>query len=146
MKWILANATDQQHVYELWNEDEKLISFSQQLAHGTIRIISKNPRVFILRNQRFNKNKTELLNEYGIKIATLTEENPMKFGYIDLEEKKLLFTIQNYLHKTALISDAVSEKKLVTCELPPNSYIAPLLILCWYQFELQEKEMLEAVL
>jgi hypothetical protein len=145
MKWILANATSQQHIYELWNDYEKLISFSQQLAHGTIRIISKNPRVFILHQQRFNKNKTDLLNEYGVKIATLTEETPLKFGFIDLDDKKLIFTIHNHLHKTALISDAVSEKKLLSCELDSNTYIAQLLILCWYQFELQEKEMLETV-
>jgi hypothetical protein len=146
MKWILANATARQHINELWDEGEKLLSFSQQLAHGTIRTLSKNPRVFLLRKQGFKKNKTVLLNEYGIKIATLTEENPMRLGTIEIEEKKLVFSIQNHLHKTALISDAITEKPLMSCELPSNSYIAQLLLLCWYQFEILKKTLLEPVM
>src|SRR5207244_6456076 len=98
MKWVLISSNSRQQVYELWNNEEKLIAFSYHVIHGTIRIISDEPRVFLLRKEGFLKNKTVLLNEYGIKMAVLIEETETNSGLIEVDENKLHFSIYNRLY------------------------------------------------
>src|SRR5213592_4079230 len=116
MKWVLISSNPRQQIYELWNNEKKLLVFTYHVIHGTIRIISEEPRVFLLRKEGFLKNRTVLMNEYGIKIATLTEETESQTGSIEIDEKKLHYSIHNRLYKEVFIYSADSEKLLITCD------------------------------
>jgi hypothetical protein len=146
MKWVQISSNSSHQVYELWNNEEKLIAFSYHVVHGTIRIVSDEPRVFLLRKEGFLKNRTVLLNEYGFKMASLFEETETSSGHIEIDEKKFRFSIHNRLYKEVFIFSADSEKPFITCDLPPalNNYKALLLVLCWYKFQPQKKQLLQS--
>ena len=146
MKWVLISSNSRQQVYELWNNEEKLIAFSYHVVHGTIRIISDEPRVFLLRKEGFLKNRTVLLNEYGIKMATLFEETETHTGIIEADEKKFKYSIHKGLLKEVFIYAGDSEKPFITCDLPSalSNYTALLLILSWYKLQPQKKKLLQS--
>jgi len=146
MKWVLKSSNLRQQVYELWDNEEKLIAFSYHVVHGTIRIVSDEPRVFLLRKEGFLKNRTVLLNEYGIKMATLIEETETQIGLIEIDQKKLKYSIHKGLLKEVFIYADDSEKPFITCDLPStlSNYMAQLLVLCWYKQQPQKKVLLQS--
>ena len=147
MKWIqVSSHHHQQHIYELWNNEEKLVAFSFHSGHGTIRVLSDHPRVFQLRKEGFLRNRTALLNEYGIKIAAIVEETDLQIGSIEIEEKKFKYAIHNRLYKDVFIYEGENETPFVTCELPAalHNYKALLLLLCWYKLQPQNKKQLQS--
>jgi hypothetical protein len=145
MKWVLANSNQHQQVYELWNNEEKLMAFSHHVIRGTIRIVSDDPRVFQLRKEGFLKNRTVLLNEYGIKLATLFEETETQNGLIEMEQKKFRYSIHNRLYKEVFIYAGEEKTPLFSCDLPStlNHHRALLLVLCWFNLQPQKKGLLQ---
>ena len=146
MKWVQISSNSSHQVYELWDNEEKQLAFSYHVGHGTIRILSTEPRVFQLHKKGFLKNRIQLLNEYGIKMAALIEEGDPGSGQIEIDEKKLRFSIHNRLYKEAFIFSDESDKPSITCDLPAtlNSYKVLLLVLCWYKMQHQKKESLQS--
>jgi len=142
MKWTLVSSNGHYEIYELWDNKEKLLAFSYHVVHGTARIFSDEPRVFILRKEGFLKTKTALLNEYGIKMAILTEETDTHSGLIEMDRKKLTFFIHNH---EVLIYSAESEKPVIVCDLPVSlsNYMAQILLLCWYKLQPQKTGLLQ---
>lgn len=146
MKWVQISSNSSHQVYELWDNKEKLIAFNYHVVHGTIRIVSDEPRVFLLRKEGFLKNRTVLLNEYGFKMATLFEETEAQSGQIEIDEKKFRFSIHNRLYKEVFIFSYDSDKPFITCDLPSalNNYKALLLVLCWFRSQHHKKELLQS--
>jgi len=146
MKWVQISSDSSHQVYELWDNEEKQLAFSYHVAHGTIRILSDEPRVFQLHKKGFLKNRTRLLNEYGIKMATLVEDIEASSGHIEMDDKKFRFSIHNRLYKEVFIYSDDSEKAFITCDLPSalNNYKTLLLVLCWYKLQHQKKELLQS--
>ena len=145
MKWVQISSNSSHQVYELWDNDEKQLAFSYHVAHGTVRILSTEPRVFQLHKKGFLKNRIQLLNEYGIKMATLVEDVDTGSGHIEVEEKKFRFSIHNRLYKEAFIFSDDSDKPFITCELPLtlHNYKVLLLVLCWHKMQHQKKKLLQ---
>jgi len=146
MKWVQISSNSRQQVYELWDNEEKILAFSYEVEKGTIRILSGEPRIFFLRKQGFLKNRTVLLNEYGIKMATLFEETETHSGQIEVDQKKFKFSIHKGLLKEVFVYATDTEKPFITCDLPStlNNYIAQLLVLCWYKLQPQKKQLLQS--
>jgi hypothetical protein len=146
MKWVQITSNANHKGYELWDNEEKLIAFSYHVVHGTIRIVSDEPRVFLLRKEGFLKNRTVLLNEYGFKMAALFEETEAQSGQIEIEEKKFKYSIHKGLLKEVFIYAADAERPFIVCDLPSalNNYIALLLVLCWFKMQHQKKELLQS--
>jgi hypothetical protein len=146
MKWVQANSNNHRlHIYELRAGEEKLVAFSYQPGNGTIRIASDHRRVFQLRKEGFRKNRTALLNEYGVRIASIVEETDIQTGSIDIEEKKFRWAIHNRLNKDVFIYEGDNEAPIVVCELPPvlTNHKALLLVLCWYKLQPQKQTLLQ---
>lgn len=145
MKWVLVSSDHHQQVFELWDKDEKLFACSYHREHGTIRIISDEPRVFQLRKEGFLKTRTALLNEYGIKMVSIVEESDLQIGLIEADRKKFKYSIHNRIYKEVFIYEGENETPFITCDLPShlNNYRVLLLLLCWYKLQPQKKEILQ---
>lgn len=152
MKWIVTSKSGKQEFYELWSDDEKLLSLEFHPSTNSARISSADEqRVFLIRKEGFLKNKTVLRNEYGIRIGQLEyERSHPNEGAIVLDNEKFFYSIENNPLAELKIYKDSKEEPLVVCGLKPkngntlikfgnkgktgNAEHILLMSLCWYLF------------
>ena len=142
MKWLSISNNHRQGIYELWNNEERLLTLSWHPAEGTLRIATEDEkRVFLIRKEGFLRSRTVLRNEYGIKIGQLINENNQEnLGTIELDHEKLNYSIQKDILQVLTIYRQT--EPLAICELPSVSkknfhalyHDLLILALCWYIF------------
>ena len=140
MKWQIAKSTLKQEVYELWNDEKKLLTLEFHPNTNSARIeYADEKRVFLVRKEGFLKNRTVLCNEYGIRLGYLVHDN--KENYIQLNNEKFLFDINKNPLTELIIYKETKDHPLVVCQfdvkghtLPANLSSSLLLALCWYMF------------
>ena len=96
MKWLSVSNNSPQEIYELWNNEEKLLTLSFQPGSGSLRITtSQEKRVFIIRKEGFLRNRRVLRNEYGVRMGQLNHEtNQDNLGTIEFNNEKFNYSIQ----------------------------------------------------
>ena len=97
MKWQIASSTEKQEIYELWNNDRKLLTLDFHPFTNSARIeYADEKRVFLIRKEGFLRNKTVLRNEYGVRLGQLGyEKSNSSEGTIELNDEKFYYTIHN---------------------------------------------------
>jgi hypothetical protein len=160
MKWKKIFAPANQAVYELWNEDKKLITLDFHPSTNSARVENEvEKRVFLIRKEGFLKNKTVLCNEYGVRLGYLINEN--NENHIRLNDQRFTYTIENNEGAELVIYDEVNRAPLVVCgldtgkeknsakqdsrikSLPVNALSWLLLALGWYMLQPAKKNELE---
>lgn len=152
MKWVVASTSAKQEIYELWDEDKKLLTLDFHPLTNSARIESADEkRVFHIRKEGFLRNKTVLRNEYGMKIGQLGyEKGYSNEGYIDLDEERFSYSIGNNPLAELKIYRENKEEPMVACKLEPRNGSTLvqftkgnelsgaehmlLMSLCWYLF------------
>jgi hypothetical protein len=96
MKWLSFSSNLPQEIYELWNNEEKLLTLSYQPGSGSLRITtSQEKRVFIIRKEGFLRNRRVLRNEYGVRMGQLNHETNLdNLGTIEFNNEKFNYSIQ----------------------------------------------------
>ena len=159
MIWKSSLSNQQNEVYELWHNDEKLLRLEYHPFTNSARIEYEDTRrVFILRREGLLRNKTVLRNEYGIRIGQLGYEKNGE-GTIELNEDRFSFTLGNDPQSRLVIrADKEGETELV-CGLTTQNGTPSvqwrkkahhveqflLLALCWYLYlpVAKEKRVME---
>ena len=94
MKWEIASSSPTQEIYELWQDEKKLLTLDFHPTTNSTRIkYAGEKRVFLIRKEGFLKNKTVLCNEYGIRLGYLVNDN--KETYVELNNEKFFYMIQD---------------------------------------------------
>ncbi|MES1198072.1 MAG: hypothetical protein ABUL41_02225 [Chitinophagaceae bacterium] len=150
MKWQIVASSSKQEIYELWNNDKKLLTLEFHPATNSARInYAEEKRVFLIRKEGFLKNKTVLCNEYGIRLGQLVHEN--KENFIELNHERFFYAFQESPKAQVIIYKESKENPIVVCGLNiidpakfiqiPKNKIFPitalsslLLALSWYMF------------
>jgi len=150
MKWLLVSINFQQEIYELWNNEEKLLTLVCQQGTGALRIATADEkRVFIIRKEGFLRSRTALRNEYGIRIGYLTHEsNQDNWGIIDFNNEKFNYSIQKGVFPELVIYKHA--EPVLICELSGNSakksgnsnHDSLVLVLSWYVFSSVAKKQI----
>jgi len=152
MKWLLASTSAKQEIYELWHNDKKLLTLDYHPFTNSARIeYGDEKRVFLIRKEGFLRNKTVLRNEYGMRIGELGhEKSNFNEGYIDLNEERFSYAINNNPLAELTIYRDNKDKPFVVCglkadngntsvqfnkvnDLTPSQQFM-LMSLCWYMF------------
>ena len=146
MKWTLAASSHNQEIYELWNENERLLTLDFHPFTSSARIEhAGEKRVFMIRKEGFLRNKTVLRNEYGIRIGSLNHEKlNVTQGQIELNDEKFSYVIKpDPLPELTIYRDNI-DNPFVVCGLnsTAESHYAGqamsfsqyflLMSLCWY--------------
>src|ERR1700744_1403429 len=97
MEWSLVNRGSLQNIYELRDDNGRLLVLADYSTAGTIRLSANDEkRVFFVRREGFLRNRTVLRNEYGIRIGQLTHEGGQtSHGSIEISNKQFTYTLQN---------------------------------------------------
>jgi hypothetical protein len=75
MRWQLTHSTSEHEIYNLYNDNKKLLTLELNIFSNTARVHYNNEkRVFVIRKEGLRRNKTVIRNEYGIKIGELSHE------------------------------------------------------------------------
>ena len=152
MKWQITSSTEKQEIYELWNNDRKLLTLDFHPFTNSARIeYADEKRVFLIRKEGFLRNKTVLRNEYGVRLGQLGyEKSNAGEGTIELNEEKFSYTIHNNPIAELVIYRDNKDEPFVTCglkadngdtsvkfskenKLNPSQHVL-LMALCWYMF------------
>ncbi len=152
MKWVVASSSAKQEIYELWDEDKKLLTLDFHPFTNMARIESADEkRVFLIRKEGFLRNKIVLRNEYGMKMGHLGYEKGLSNeGFVDLDNEHFTYRIDNNPIAELKIFRDSKEEPLVVCKLKPKNGNASvhfnkggelsasehmlLMSLCWYMF------------
>jgi len=96
MKWLVASLTNEQQVFELWDEQKKLLTLEFHPSMNTARIDAAGERrVFLLRREGFLRNRVVLRNEYGMKMGQIAyEKSNVADGVLELDEERFLFSVE----------------------------------------------------
>lgn len=148
MKWEIASSTATQEIYELWQDEKKLLTLDFHPTTNSARIkYAGEKRVFLIRKEGFLKNKTVLCNEYGIRMGYLVNDN--KETYVELNNEKFFYLIKDNPKPELIIYKESKDQPLITCglnvnnvnasprlknekNLPVDSHSSLILALCWY--------------
>jgi hypothetical protein len=134
MKWHLVNSSSRQEIYELRNNDEKVLTIYSHPDKGTLRIATdEEKRVFLIGKEGFLRRRIVLRNEYGIRMGQLIyngiQENQ---GSLEVDDEEFYYHIGNGSPVEATIFK--NSETLLICELPAVAKDHDLLILAlgWY--------------
>lgn len=162
MKWVSIITSAKQEIYELWQENQKLLSLIYNATLGTARVTSDNlKRTFHIGKEGFLKSKTVLRNEYWVKMGQLEyEKHNSGEGSIDMNGEKFSYTIDAGISTELHIRNTASNEIFVDCNISSlinnnaifekddhlNDVTYPCLImaLCWYMFLPLPKENISA--
>jgi len=139
--------------YELWNGLQKLVTLSIDTLENKIRVACDDcRRDFHVEKEGLLLNKTILKNEYGIKIGEIGHELFFNNeGFIELNEERFHFCIQNNPLAELIIYRKSKKNPLLICALSSNdgnpsiqfsrneesngkTYPCLLMALCWFLF------------
>jgi hypothetical protein len=142
MKWIKNTTLAAHDIYELRNNDEKLLSLDLHPFTNSARIqYASEKRVFLIRKEGFLRNKTVLCTEYGIRLGHVVFDNKEKF--IELNNERFYYDIRKTPAAEMLIYTESKAQTLIACEMDwsiddPKKESALhsclLLALVWYLF------------
>jgi hypothetical protein len=150
MRWETANSNSNNEVYHLYKDDKKILTLALNPFSNSARVeCEKQKRVFLIRKEGFRRHKTVLRSEYGIKIGELGNEN--KENFIDVNEERFYYTIQNNPLAELVLYKESKDKPFVTCglstkegdpaimfskdkTLSDTTHPGLLMALCWYMF------------
>jgi hypothetical protein len=122
LEWLIKTEQEADNVYELWNNDEKLVTLSLNQFTQTAKVECANSRrSFKIEKEGFLRNKTIIKNEYGIKIGQLGLQPFSNEGFIDLNEEKFYYSSKNEPPAELVIYKSSKKQPLVTCGIKPNS-------------------------
>lgn len=147
MKWLSIRSNPKQEIFELWNNDKKILTLNYHPETGSIRVSStQEKRVLMIGKEGFRKNRTVLRNEYGIRIAkVLHESNQNNGGVIEYDDTRLSYSILKDITTHIRILNEMNDT-IADCEVPalPDkstiSYDHLVLGLCWYSYISSAKE------
>lgn len=151
LHWHKAAPTQSHNTYELWNDEQRLLSLDFNPFSQTAKVeCETSRRNFKIEKEGFLRNKTILKNEYGVKIGELGAENWLSHeGFMQLNGEILHYTIQNSPLAELVIYKSSKKKPLIVCGLKPNNgdasihfeednesdkYPCLLMTICWFLF------------
>lgn len=148
MRWEKTSANSSNEIYHLWHNDKKLLTLTIHPFSNSARVeCEEEKRVFLIRREGFFRNKTALLNEYGVKIGELGQENENSF--IQVNDERFYYHIEKENQSQLVVYRESKENPIVVCDLNPadgkaslwfqngkqlNSQSSLLMALCWYIF------------
>ncbi|MES1218270.1 MAG: hypothetical protein ABUT20_22380 [Bacteroidota bacterium] len=149
MRWEQISDDDGKQVYELRHNEQVLLTLTDNVIAGTVRIESAiEKRTFVIGVEGFFNNKTVLRNEYGFRIGELGIENNENF--IEMENEKFHYAINGTSPVEFIIYKESKENPIITCKLNTSfpshqpmlfrgkklfskiNYASLLMSLCWY--------------
>ena len=87
MRWETISASTSNEVYQLLQDDKRLLTLTLHPFSKTARLdCETEKRVFQIRKEGFLRNRTVLRNEYGVKIGELGQENKELFIEVNNEK------------------------------------------------------------
>jgi hypothetical protein len=120
MKWEITAVSAQQEVYELTDEDKKLMRLefhpstaSARVAHG------KEKRVFMIRKEGFRRSRTVFRNEYGVRLGHLKYDRAGHHsGMIELGERNFFYRVEkDPLTQLLMFEETNKEEAILACSL-----------------------------
>ena len=149
MRWETISASTSNEVYQLLQNDKRLLTLTLHPFSKTARLdCETEKRVFQIRKEGFLRNRTVLRNEYGVKIGELGQEN--KELFIEVNNERFYYTINNNSTPELNIYKDDRNQPLIVCELtnknsgpevklndvnPSDLFHSSLLMaMCWYLF------------
>jgi hypothetical protein len=138
MRWETVSVSLSYEVYELWNNNQKLLTLTYHPGTHSARVESAHEkRVLLIRKEGFRKNKTVLRTEYGIFIGQIRSEN--KEPILELGNERFFYSIQNPSEPELVIYKESKLHPVAACKLntPKGNASAVihsnlLLAFCWY--------------
>ena len=147
MRWENTTTGSDNEVYQLWHNDEKLLTLTLNQFSSAARVeCNDERRVFLIRKEGFRRNKTVLRNEYGIKLGELGQLENKRF--IDLNDERFFYDVAKDGQPRMILYKDNAETPVLECgiqkkELFPDlklgnaaarmaSYTGLLMALCWY--------------
>lgn len=137
MRWENISSPSDNELYQLWNNDSKLLTLTVHPFSNTARVETEDEkRVFLIRKEGFRRNKTVLRNEYGIKLGEFGTDEQGNF--INMDEERFYYTADNGLNAKVNLYHNPGEQPFASCDvhIEANRYVASqsslLLALCWY--------------
>lgn len=151
MKWLVAQISNKQELYQLWEEDKKLLTLDFHPAMNSARIeTADEKRVFLIRREGFLRNRVVLRNEYGMKLGQLNHEKAVfNEGSVELNGENFTYNIDasNGIPGIRVFRET-KEVPLVHCSIDNGEYTDAgrftkaiefsaaesmlLMTLCWY--------------
>lgn len=156
MKWVSVNSASNQETYHLFKNDKKILTVILNPFSNSARVeCEEQKRIFFIRKEGFLRNKTVLLNEYGVRIGELGHENNEQF--INLNDEKFYYNTSNNAGNELVLYKDKKENPIVSCnllidegsstiqfkkdkKLSDTSHPGLLMALCWYMFLPATKE------
>jgi hypothetical protein len=149
MRWDQISDNEGTKVYELRHNEECLLTLTDNVIAGTVRIESAvEKRTFVIGSEGLFNSKTILRNEYGFRIGELGIENNENF--IVMENEKFHYAVNGTSPVEFIIYKTSRQQPLITCKLNmpfpqqelisfkgkkifnPLHYASLLMSLCWY--------------
>jgi hypothetical protein len=127
LHWFAAASQQGYDMYELWNDNQRLLTLYLNQLSQTAKVECENSRRnFKIEKEGFRRNKTILKNEYGVKIGELGNGSWFgNEGSIDLNGEKLHYAIQNNGPTELVIYKSSKKNPLLACDIPKNEHSAP---------------------
>ncbi|HZH63683.1 MAG TPA: hypothetical protein VEY10_02250 [Flavisolibacter sp.] len=94
MKWVLSHQSYDHRKWMLQDTNEPA-QLTYNLAHHSIRIRSKNIRLFFLEVSGFIQKKIQLLSEYGVVIGESRWGHTLNEGMLTMNNNKYFFEWEN---------------------------------------------------
>ncbi|HYO20900.1 MAG TPA: hypothetical protein VER36_00760 [Flavisolibacter sp.] len=94
MKWVLSHQSDDHHKW-LLHEAHEPVQLTYNLSNHSLRIKSKNNRLFFLEITGFFQKKLLLRSEYGVVLGESSFTTTTKEGTLLMNELKYHFRIKN---------------------------------------------------
>jgi hypothetical protein len=150
MKWLPVSSNSRHEIYDLFNNEEKLLSLSFQADTGSLRIhLLEERRNFTLEKLGFLRSRTVIRNEYGVSIAELmVDDSEKNSGTISLDGQKYHYSFQKERLPEIVIYK--NSEPLLICQVDNSvkkwnhrNAEGLILVLCWYEFVSAEKKHLK---
>jgi len=128
MKWVVSSIQIGHETYELWSENEKLLTLEfHPTTHSARLITTERKRVFQFRKEGFRKNKTVLRNEYGIQMGRLEyEKKNSNTGVFEIDEEKFSFGIDHHPYTALKIYRQFNETPFASCTVTSGDKSKPI--------------------
>jgi hypothetical protein len=150
MKWVKRPDNFSIEYYSLLKNDLPVLELKFNHHTNTARIeYDGRKRAFMIEEAGLFRNGIVFRNEYGVEIGYLHFENIVTEGYVQMEDEKFSFAINNSVSPKIVFYSAESPVPVATCMLPPREVLsfaisgnlkknpmqsAMLLVMGWYLY------------
>ncbi len=123
LHWYAAASKQDNDVYELWNDEQRLLTLYFNQFSQTAKVECEDSRRnFKIEKEGFLRNKTILKNEYGVKVGELGPDNWFsQDGFIDLNGERFHYTTQTNNLAELIIFKSSKKHPLLICGLTNNN-------------------------